>query len=124
MLTQICLLLLVVNLQHGQVAAQQSYGALEMASGYDSTAYSSPGADVGYAAPSDSFGGGYADYNNQGGYFATQEDRGLDLNKLTELLPLVIGVSAAMILVLLLSPLFLQLIGGFILATVMMTTAI
>jgi len=109
MLTSVCLLLLVASLHHDQVAAQQSYGA--PASGYDSPAYSSPGADAGYAAPSDSYGGGYADYYDQGGYVATQEDGGLDLSKLTELLPLFIVVFAAIILAQLLSPLFLQLLG-------------
>ena len=70
MLTSVCLLLFVASLQYEQVTAQQSYGA--PASGYDSPAYSSPGADAGYAAPSDSYGGGYADYYDQGGYVATQ----------------------------------------------------
>lgn len=41
----------------------------------------------------------------------TQEDGGLDLSKLTELLPLFIVVFAAIILAQLLSPLFLQLLG-------------
>ena len=47
----------------------------------------------------------------KGGYFATQEDGGLDLTKLTEVLPLFIGVSAAMILALLLFPLFYLFLG-------------
>jgi len=102
-------LLMTVGVLHGQ----QSYGAPSSpAAGYDSPSYSAPSGDGGYAAPSDSYGaGGYADYYDQSGYVATQEDGGLDLSKITELLPLFIVVFAAIILAQLLSPLFLQLLG-------------
>jgi hypothetical protein len=62
----------------------------------------------GYSAPSASYDyGGY----DQGGYAATQEDGGLDLSKLTELIPIFVVVFAAIILAQLIAPLFSQLFG-------------
>jgi len=50
--------------------------------------------------------GGYNDYGNyDGGYVATQEDGGLDLSKLGELIPLFLVVFAAIILAQMFSPL-------------------
>jgi len=86
----------------GLSAQQASYGA--PSSGYD--------AGTSYAAPS---GGSSYDYGDYGGYdqgyVATQEDGGLDLSKIADLLPMFIVVFAAIIAAQLLSPLLLQLLG-------------
>merc|ERR1711884_630212 len=75
--------------------------------GYDSNSYAAPTA-TGYSAPSASYDyGGY----DQGGYAATQEDGGLDLSKLTSLIPIFVVVFAAIILAQLIAPLFTQLLS-------------
>ena len=97
MLSAVVLIALV-----GCIHAQQaSYGA-------PSTGYASAPGDS-YAEPQASYGatgGGYNDYGNyDGGYVATQEDGGLDLSKLGELIPLFLVVFAAIILAQMFSPL-------------------
>merc|ERR1712066_40877 len=76
---------------------------------YDSgSSYAAPTGGSGYSAPSASYDyGGY----DQGGYAATQEDGGLDLSKLTDLIPIFVVVFAAIILAQLIAPLFSQLFG-------------
>lgn len=106
MLTSICLIVLVTGLQ----AQQASYGA-PSSSGYDASSAGYTAPEASYSAPGDSYAAGYNSYDYDGGYVATQEDGGLDLSKLTELLPLFVVVFAAIILAQLLSPLFLQLLG-------------
>jgi len=101
MLSSVVLIALV-----GCIHAQQaSYGA--PSTSYDSASYSAPGDS--YAEPQASYGatgGGYNDYGNyDGGYVATQEDGGLDLSKLGELIPLFLVVFAAIILAQMFSPL-------------------
>ena len=101
MLSSVVLIALVGSLH----AQQASYGA--PSTGYDSASYSAPGDS--YAEPQASYGatgGGYNDYGNyDGGYVATQEDGGLDLSKLGELIPLFLVVFAAIILAQMFSPL-------------------
>ena len=80
---------------------QAQYGVPD--TGYDSS-YSQPSAPTGYSAPSASYDYGF----EQGGYAATQED-GLDLGKLTDLIPIFVVVFAAIILAQLIAPLFAQL---------------
>lgn len=93
----------------GLSAQQASYGA--PSSGYDAgTSYAAPSGGSSYDAPS--YDAGYADYGGYDqGYVATQEDGGLDLSKIADLLPMFIVVFAAIILAQLLSPLLLQLLG-------------
>jgi len=79
---------------------QSQYGVPD--TGYDAS-YSQPSAPAGYSAPSASYDYGF----DQGGYAATQED-GLDLGKLTDLLPIFVVVFAAIILAQLIAPLFAQ----------------
>ena len=96
MLTSVCLIVLVSS-----IAAQQAqYGA--PSSGYDAgTSYAaSPSYDYG------DYGGGYDQ-----AYVATQEDGGLDLSGIGDLIPIFIVVFAAIIAAQLLSPLLLQLLG-------------
>lgn len=68
-------------------------------SGQDYDAYAPP--STGYGEPSTSYDYGY----DQGGYVATQDD-GLDLGKLTDLIPIFVVVFAAIILAQLIAPLF------------------
>jgi len=68
-------------------------------SGQEYDAYAPP--STGYGEPSTSYDYGY----DQGGYVATQED-GLDLGKLTDLIPIFVVVFAAIILAQLIAPLF------------------
>ena len=84
------------------LALGQEYAA---PSGQEYDAYAPP--STGYGEPSTSYDYGY----DQGGYVATQDDAGLDLGKLTDLIPIFVVVFAAIILAQLLSPLFLQLLG-------------
>ena len=81
MLTSICLIVLVTGLQ----AQQASYGAPSSA-GYDASSAGYTAPEASYSAPGDSYAAGYNSYDYDGGYVATQEDGGLDLSKLTELL--------------------------------------
>ena len=106
MLTSICLIVLVTGLQ----AQQASYGA-PSSSGYDASSAGYTAPEASYSAPGDSYAAGYNSYDYDGGYVATQEDGGLDLSKLTELLPLFVVVFAAIILAQLLAPLFTGLIA-------------
>ena len=68
-------------------------------SGQEYDAYAPP--STGYGEPSTSYDYGY----DQGGYVATQDD-GLDLGKLTDLIPIFVVVFAAIILAQLIAPLF------------------
>ena len=105
MLTSVCLMVMVTGLS----AQQASYGA--PSSGYDAgTSYAAPTGGSSYDAAG--YDAGYADYGGYDqGYVATQEDGGLDLSKIGDLLPTFIVVFAAIILAQLLSPLLLQLLG-------------
>merc|ERR1712158_296321 len=69
-------------------------------SGQEYDAYAPP--STGYGEPSTSYDYGY----DQGGYVATQDDGGLDLGKLTDLIPIFVVVFAAIILAQLIAPLF------------------
>jgi len=108
MLALVCLVLSAVvggdsQAQYG--VADSGYDA--PSTGYDSNSYAAPTA-TGYSAPSASYDyGGY----DQGGYAATQEDGGLDLSKLTSLIPIFVVVFAAIILAQLIAPLFTQLLS-------------
>ena len=99
MLSSVVLIALVGSLQ----AQQASYGA--PSTGYDAASYSAPD----YAEPQAGYGasaGGSYDYGNYDqGFVATQEDGGLDLSKLGELIPLFLVVFAAIILAQMFSPL-------------------
>merc|ERR1712184_137760 len=77
--------------------AQAQYGVPD--TGYDSS-YAAP-TGTGYSAPSASYDYGY----DQGGYGTAQEE-GLDLSKLTDLIPVFVVVFAAIILAQLIAPLF------------------
>merc|ERR1712012_737082 len=94
MLSSVVLIALVGSLQ----AQQASYGA--PSTGYASPDYAEPQAGYGASA------GGSYDYGNyDSGFVATQEDGGLDLSKLGELIPLFLVVFAAIILAQMFSPL-------------------
>merc|ERR1712095_151986 len=94
MLSSVVLIALVGSLQ----AQQASYGA--PSTGYASPDYAEPQAGYGASA------GGSYDYGNYDqGFVATQEDGGLDLSKLGELIPLFLVVFAAIILAQMFSPL-------------------
>ena len=82
--------------------AQAQYGVPD--TGYDSS-YAAP-TGTGYSAPSASYDYGY----DQGGYGTAQEE-GLDLSKLTDLIPVFVVVFAAIILAQLVAPLFTSLLA-------------
>ena len=89
---------------------QSQYGVADSgydapSTGYDSNSYAAPSA-TGYSAPSASY-----DYGGYDGYAAVQEDGGLDLSKLTSLVPIFVVVFAAIILAQLIAPLFTQLLS-------------
>merc|ERR1712020_472742 len=73
-------------------------------SGAEYDAYAPPSA--GYGEPSASYDYGY----DQGGYVSAQEDAGLDLGKLTDLIPIFVVVFAAIILAQLIAPLLTSLL--------------
>ena len=79
------------------LALGQEYAA---PSGQEYDAYAPP--STGYGEPSTSYDYGY----DQGGYAVTQDDAGLDLGKLTDLIPIFVVVFAAIILAQLIAPLF------------------
>jgi hypothetical protein len=95
------LLLLVCLVLQVSADGQAQYGVPD--TGYDSS-YSQPSAPTRYSAPRATD----ADRVEPGGDSAPQED-GLDLGKLTDLIPIFVVVFAAIILAQLIAPLFAQL---------------
>jgi len=85
----------------GLSLAEQGYSA------YDQNAYARDSPASGYGAPT----GGYDAPATSYDYAPVVEDSGLDLGKLSELLPLFLAVFAAIILAQILGPLLLQLLA-------------